>query len=51
MLDLHAENKAWLQEEMQRADVMSYEEEPSSSSLVQCWASELLHISSPLWEP
>lgn len=51
MLDLHAESKVWLQEEMQREDVMSYEGEPSSSSSAQCWANELLYIASPLWEP
>lgn len=51
MLDIRAESKVWHQKEMQRADVTSYEEEPSSSSSVQCWASELSHISSPLWEP
>lgn len=51
MLAVRAESKVWHQEEMQRADVRSEGEEPSSSSSGQCWANELSHISSPLWEP
>lgn len=50
-VNLHAESRVWLLEETQKVDATSDEEEPSFSSSIQCWASELLHSVSPLWVP